>query len=104
MAHLEMSGFDDLIRDFRKMADNVKRASEGASIEELFTTGFMQAHSKFSSISEFFTAGGFAVISWDDVEPIPDDALDAHVTSFTDFPTWSAMLEAASSELIDGLL
>jgi len=103
MARFSVDGFDDLLNDLAKMSDRVDKASKtSVTLEELFNAEFMEAHTQFSSIEDFFAAGGVKADSWDDLESAPE--LDAYVASASDFASWSDMLAAADDAFIDRIL
>ncbi len=65
------------------------------SLNELFTSKFMQQYTQFESIEELLSSGGFEVNSEEDYEAIPDEDIDAHVAKTTKFCSWKEMLTDA---------
>lgn len=106
MVRFKSSGFDDLQRQLENMARRAEslHGEHEVPFSELFTESFMQKCSSFSSLDDLLRAGNFIVESNEDFDSIPEDALDAHISSVTCFRTWEEMLEAASSEYVSRAL
>ena len=99
---VKFSGFDELQKELKKMADGAKELERTKEVpfSELFTTKFMKKHSSFSSFDEFLDAGNFNVKSSEDFDAIPDDVLDRHVSAYTNFTDWDDMLGTATDEYV----
>lgn len=99
---IKTSGFDELEKELTKLSNNLTELSRTSSVSfgELFTSKFMQHHTQFDSLDDFFEAGNLDIQSQEEFEAIPDDVLDKHVVSYTNFSSWQEMLDTASSEYV----
>jgi hypothetical protein len=94
------------MQDFQELEERMNQLEKAAkaveeldfiSFDDLFSPSFMKEYTTFSSVEEFFDAGGFQLESQAAYEAIPEAQLDAHVQATTKFRTWKAMLETATS-------
>lgn len=99
---IKFSGFDELEKRLKKMADGADELSKKKSIPllELFTPSFMRKYSSFSSFEDFLSAGNFSADTQEAFEAIPEEAFDKHVSSVTSFDTWEDMLQEATNQYI----
>ncbi|MEG6520443.1 hypothetical protein [Desulfotomaculum sp. 1211_IL3151] len=67
---------------------------------DVFTSDFMEKHTKYNSFNDFLTAGGFQVNSHEDLKSIPDAEIDSHVVKFSDFSSWEEMLSEAAKQYV----
>ncbi len=95
---LKITGLDEFMNSLEKMQKAAEELETEQSIpfDELFTTSFMEEHTKFKSIYELLESGNFIVNSQEDFEAIPDSELDEHIKVVTDFSTWEEMLASAT--------
>lgn len=98
----KVSGFDELEKQLKKMADGAEELSKTEFIpfSELFTPSFMRKCSSFSSFDDFLSAGNFNVDTQEDFEAIPEDLLNTHIASVTSFKSWDDMLQEATNQYI----
>lgn len=84
------------IPEFEKLKNDTERLNGvEASFNELFSKSFMRKYTSFSSIDEFFNAGGFHIESLEDLDAVPDDELDKHIVATTKFRNWKDMRDNA---------
>lgn len=72
------------------------------SFDELFTTQFMHENTAFDDIQDFFDAVG--VSDSESFQALPEDKLERHVQTSTNFSSWSKMQEAAATEYLENKL
>ena len=96
----EMTGFDELQKTLEQMKQAISElsGSHNVPLVDLFTDAFMSEHTRFSSFGEMLESGGFSVNSQEEFDAIPQELLDRHVASSTDFDSWGAMVEAGAQE------
>lgn len=96
----DFSGFKDIQKQLEKLSKEVSRASQPSEVplDELCPRSFMKEHTSFNNIWDFLKAGNFKIESYDDIEDIPDEDLDAYISAATDFESWDALLEEASAQ------
>lgn len=99
---LNLEGFEDLSDKMDNLERNAKELVDNRSVplEEVFTEGFMTAHTRFGSIDDFLEAGGFVIETDADFEAIPREALDPYVHEATSFDSFQQMLDKAVGEYI----
>lgn len=71
---------------------------DAVAVSDLFTDGFMQTHTEFASIGEFFEESPWRVETDEDFERLPEAAFDDYVADHTGFNSWEAMLSTAGRE------
>lgn len=69
------------------------------SFDDLFTMQFMQENTAFDDIQDFFDA--IDVTDNESFERLPQDKLERHVQTSTNFSSWSKMQEAAATEYLE---
>lgn len=80
-------------RESNHPQQRLKPPQEGAvSLNEVFTSKFMQKFTQFNSINDFLSSGGFIINSEEDYDSIPDAEIDAYVVKTTQFSSWKEML------------
>ena len=74
-----------------------------ATAYEFFTTKFMQKHTRnrYSDFRKLMADGGFTVKTVRDIQAVPADQLDRHISKSTDFPSWGEMQDTGMMEYID---
>lgn len=99
-------GFDDMIKQLKKMSDGAKELSETKSIplSELFTQSFMEKCSSFSSFGDFLDYGHFNADTQEAFESIPEDIFNKFVSENTSYDNWNNMLEDATDQYISNKL
>lgn len=99
---IKTNSLDELenqLKQFQKNAE--KSVSPGlVAFNELFAPEFMRQYTSFDTIDDLFKIGGFDINSSDDLEAIPDDILDEHISKHTSFSSWEDMYDTASSEYV----
>lgn len=99
---VEIEGLDEFREELDRLleqADNLHGQNE-VPMDELFTTGFMQTHTDFTSLEEFFSKSPWSVETQDDFKKIPQKEFDEYVNKHTGFKDWEAMLSAAGREWV----
>jgi hypothetical protein len=96
---MPIKGLDDLSKKLERLASNAKSLGDtkSASLTDILTPEFICAHTKFDSADEFFEASGFDLSSQASFEAIPEDQLDAFVSSASSFGSWREMLNSAGA-------
>lgn len=101
-------GFDELQNELERLQQNVDKTMNefngDVPLEKLFSFEFMQEHTEFDDINEWFSNGGFKFNTQEEYDNLDESALNTYVKSSTDFHTWQEMLEAASTEAITASL
>jgi|AntDeeMinimDraft_4_1070355.scaffolds.fasta_scaffold06649_2 hypothetical protein len=87
----------DSLEDMGEKAEELHGENE-VPIVDLFTDDFMEAHTDFGSLDEFFEQSPWEVESEQDIEAIPQDEMDDYVAENTDFPHTDGMTSKAGSE------
>lgn len=91
--------FKKFAKDFEKSVKDLTE-NEEVPIEKILNNKFMKTYTKFESVDDFFTSGGYNINSTEDLEQIPDEDLDKYVSSVSKFKTWEEMLGEASSDYL----
>jgi len=96
----EMKGLNKLEKKLDQLQKNAERISGNNEIpfKDLFNPSFMTKYTKFSTIDSFFETSPFTLESQEDLEAIPEDELDTHVSQNTSFNSWQDMLSKAGAE------
>ncbi len=79
-----------------------KKKSEGFSLTDLFTSGFMKENTSFPSIGDFLGAGNLKATSLDEISSLPQNQMHDLAANGTKFDGWREMLGAAVAEAITG--
>lgn len=93
-----MKGFKQLqkqLDQMKKGADELASTKEIA-ITELLTDNFLRKHSDFQSFEDFENQQIFE--TYQTIEEIPDDEMDAFISSNSSFNSWQEMIDSATSE------
>lgn len=98
MAYIKFDGFDKINEELDRISKQAEELSGHISFGELFNDEFVQEHTQFSNIDEFFESGGFIINREEDFNSIPQDKLDKHVKETTEFSDWEDMLSTAGAE------
>lgn len=96
---VEIRGFEGEIDRLAERLDAVDGEAT-VCVAELFPGGFMETHTDFESIHQFFDASPWTIDAGRDVTSLPAAELDAYVSDHTGFKTWDAMLAAAGREWV----
>lgn len=96
---MSVKGFDDVRKKINNLSKNVAEMEQtkSASLTEILMPEFMAQHTDYATAEEFFEASGFDVSNQKAFESIPEEQLDAFVTSASSFTSWREMLNAAGS-------
>lgn len=89
--------FDDLLLELKGQKANQENPNQVA-LEDLFNKTFMSKYSNFSSFGDFLEKGNFQVQTREDIDNIPDELFDRHVSRETSFADWKSMLDQANKE------
>ena len=94
---MKIEGLDELNKKFDSLANKAKEldGTHTVSMADVLTPKFIAEHTRFSSVDEFFTAGGFNCESQEAFESIPNGELDEFVRAESSFDSWQGMLGAA---------
>lgn len=98
MAYIKVDGFDEINDELEQLSKQASKLSGTATFGELFDDGFMQEHTQYSNIEEFFKRGGFIIDKEEDFDAISQDELDKHTAKTTDFENWEDMIGTAVEE------
>lgn len=94
---------DLLVRIWR--FDQTDRPADGEVLGQFFEPEFMQEHTRFASIEEFWAESPWEIAVRGDIEQVPRGELDRYVDRTTRFSDWLAMRNrAAEREIHDRLL
>jgi hypothetical protein len=93
---IKMSGdWDDVSK---KITETLKSAVEGTvNYDDLFTSEFMKANSKFESIDQLLTQSPLEDNNVEALEEIPNE-FDDFINQNTDFEKWEDFRQAAGNE------
>jgi hypothetical protein len=94
---LDISGFKDFENRINSLNGEI-------SLGQLFSTEFMQNHTKFASFDELISNSGFKIESEEDISSIPKSDLNKYISDNTNFNTWEDMLNQAGKEYAINLL
>lgn len=64
--------------------------------------GFIKNNTPYSSLRDLLEAGGFKAETPEDIEAIPDAAIDAHIAKNTRFGSWRELQQALLQERLMG--
>jgi hypothetical protein len=100
MGYLKVEGLDEIINELETLSKKAEEldGEHEVTFNELFDSSFMSRYTQFSSFDDMLDAGGFYVNTQDDIDNIPDDVFDKHISTSTDFDNWKDMLEIAAQE------
>lgn len=77
---------DDFLDRFSKGVDNLESINNTeVPFEEIFSSEFVSAHTKFDDIYEFLKAGNLDLEHFHD---IPTETIDPYIKANSDFETW----------------
>ncbi|EKS4345153.1 hypothetical protein QB607_003157 [Clostridium botulinum] len=99
---IEITGLDDLIKDFEHMENQGEKLNgeDDIPFDALFNKHFMIKYTSFDNFDLFLKEGGFEAETSEDFEDIPEEKLDVYIEKKTKFKSWSEMLEQAGEEYI----
>lgn len=100
MCGFKLQGADELKKDMESMAQRAKELNGTHELksEEIFTSGFMNKYTDYSSFDEMLDASGFKIESNEDFDKIPIDKLNEFIKMHTRFPSWEEMIGTAAEE------
>lgn len=87
---------DDLLKELQ--GQKTMQEDEAISLDELCNDSFMSKYTRCKSFEEFLVKGNFQVETQEDINNIPDEFFDRHVSRETDFDNWQSMLDTATKE------
>ncbi len=98
--HIE--GFEDFDKEIQELQERAEGLDGNNEIpmDQLFTEGFMQSYTSFSSLAAFFHDSPWTVETREDFKSIPEDEFDQYVDEHTGFDDWETMLQAAGREWV----
>jgi hypothetical protein len=67
-------------------------------LAKLFTPGFMQQHTQYTSFEAMLRASDFKVETAEDFLVIPEAEWEHFIQQHTSFPSWQAMQQVAAAE------
>lgn len=102
MAKITFDGLEEVSNALEQLEQKAGEMCNGAEVSfgELFTESFMVEFTDFLSIDDLFEAGGFRVDSNEDLDAIPEDVLNAHISKVTRFDSFQAMLNEAGAQYV----
>lgn len=103
---MKIKGLDELINDLEQLESNSRKLSETESIplDDLFSESFMENHTDFNNIHDFFEHGGFIASNQEEFDSIDTEELDKYVSSSTKFESFQEMLNEAAHPYIEDAL
>jgi len=103
---MKIKGLDEVQRNLRKLSERAQalHGTHSVRVEEILTPDFVQAHTRYGSVDEWFAASPFKIETREDLEAIPDEAWGEYVRTTTDFDAWQEMLEAAGAHYVQAKL
>ncbi len=96
--NINLSGLEKFKKNLNQKVQNLN--SKPKTFADIFDYSFMSTYTKFSSINDFFTNGGFDVNSKEDFENINESDLDKYVSANSTFNSWHEMQKTASVEYV----
>ena len=102
MASFKIQGLEDFEKQLKKLQKNAKELGKQKTVPlgQLFPEQFMRKYTAFATISDFFESGGFRIETQEDLDAIPEDSLNLHVSTSTKFKNWKEMGEEALSQYL----
>jgi hypothetical protein len=103
---LQVKGLDQMQRELRKIQDRLESVAgtHQVSADRLLTPRFIQTHTDYETVDEWFAASPFKIENTADFAAIPDDQWDAYVQKTTSFLSWQEMLTRAGTEYLEAVL
>jgi hypothetical protein len=97
---MKITGLTELQGKLRQLSDNAAAldGQHNVSFAELFNGTFMKKNTRYSSMGELFSDGGFKIENQQDFEAISEATLDAHIAKNTQFKNWGEMKSAAGTQ------
>lgn len=89
--------FEDLLKELQGQK-TIQEDPDHIALDKLFNESFMSKHSAFNSFEAFLEKGNFQVETHEDINNIPDELFDRHVSRETDFADWKSMLDQANAD------
>lgn len=92
----------DDFKGLKKLVQNAKKldGQHDVQLGVIFNEGFIQSHTKFSSIDDLFEKAGFKVESKEDFDAIPQEDIDSFVRDNTNFEDFNEMYKSATTEYV----
>lgn len=95
------SGLNDMIKKLDQMEKGAKslEGTHSIPLSELCDQKFLSKHTSgnFSNFNDFFKAGKFGNLTF---EEVPDDKWDEWVKRSTDFTSWNEMIKSATQAYV----
>jgi len=90
----------DDIDDLEELADRAEElgGENEVALSDLFNPSFMQKHTDFESLEEFFEKSPWTVKSEDDLDEIPDGPFNEYVDEHTVFANQDEMMNKAGEK------
>lgn len=94
---LEVKGLTEIQSQLKRLQSRARslHGTHSVPIRDLLTDQFMQKHTRFASVDEWFAQSPFEIQSQKDFESIPDAEWDSYVRTSTAFASWQDMLQKA---------
>lgn len=99
---VKTKGFDDFHKRLKQMGNKAKELEKGTTVSftDLFNDRFMQIHTKFNNIDEFFDKSPFEIQTEEDFDKINENELDEYVRNHSRFSGWEDMKGKAGQEWV----
>jgi hypothetical protein len=103
---MKIKGIDEVQRRLRQLSERAQAldGTHEVSVNEILTPDFIQAHTRYASVDEWFEASPFKIATTEDFAAIPDEHWNDYVRTTTDFESWQEMLEAAGAQYVQAKL
>lgn len=94
---IKVKGLEEVSKQLNELSKRAKElgGSHSVPIDELLTTEFLSAHTRFATFEEMARVSGFKIEKQEDFAAIPDDQWDGFVRSESRFGSWEEMLQHA---------
>ncbi|MBB1086401.1 hypothetical protein [Limosilactobacillus fastidiosus] len=91
---------DELTNQLNKMANGARKLEQKKSLSfsEVFIDSFVQKHTQFQSMDDFWKQAG--IHSTEDFDAYSQEKLDAFTRKFSDAPTFQKLFDEAVNEYV----
>ena len=93
---MKLNALEELEKKLRELQDRLDRLEaqqeHEVALSELLNDAFIAKHTPYASVDALFAAGGFKS------GEVAQDKLDAFIKSVSAFPSWQALVDAATKE------
>lgn len=94
------TSFSDALNEVsNKVSSECERLSGKVSFDTLFNEEFMSKYTKFKSLEELLTSGGYGTTE-EAFKAIPDDEFDKYICQCTKFSSWKEMQVKAAENYV----